>query len=138
MFKSDIEIAQESKMENIKNIAEKIGLTEEDIDLYGKYKCKISLDVLKRNKDKKDGKLILVTAINPTPAGEGKSTVTVGLGQALWKKNKKSSYSIKRTFFRTCIWYKRRCSWRWILSSCTYGRYKSSFYRGYACYYFSQ
>ncbi len=89
MFKSDIEIAQESKMENIKNIADKIGLTEEDIDLYGKYKCKISLDVLESNKNKKDGKLILVTAINPTPAGEGKSTVTVGLGQALWKKIKK-------------------------------------------------
>ncbi len=95
MFKSDIEIAQESKMKNIKNIAEKIGLTEEDIDLYGKYKCKISLDVLKSNKDKKDGKLILVTAINPTPAGEGKSTVTVGLGQALWKKNKKAVIALR-------------------------------------------
>ena len=82
-MKSDIEIAQSAKMEPIVKIAEKMGLSEDDIDLYGKYKAKISLDVLKRNENKKDGKLILVTAINPTPAGEGKSTVTIGLGQAL-------------------------------------------------------
>jgi formate--tetrahydrofolate ligase len=84
-MKSDIEIAQSAKTEKIGIIAEKLGLMEDDIDLYGKYKCKISLDVLKKNEDKKDGKLILVTAINPTPAGEGKSTVAVGLGQALCK-----------------------------------------------------
>lgn len=85
-MKNDIQIAQEAKMEPIVKIAEKINLKEDDIELYGKYKCKISLDVLNNNKDKKDGKLVLVTAINPTPAGEGKSTVTVGLGQALCKK----------------------------------------------------
>lgn len=89
-MKSDIQIAQESKMKKITEIAEMIGLTEDDIELYGKYKCKISLDVVEKNKDKKDGKLILVTAINPTPAGEGKSTVTIGLSQALNKINKKS------------------------------------------------
>jgi formate--tetrahydrofolate ligase len=87
-MKSDIEIAQSAKMEPICKIAEKIGLREDDIDLYGKYKCKVSLDVLKNQKESSDGKLILVTAINPTPAGEGKSTVTVGLGDALHKKNK--------------------------------------------------
>jgi formate--tetrahydrofolate ligase len=87
-MKSDIEIAQSAKMEPIYKIAEKIGLKEEDIDLYGKYKCKVSLDVLNNKKENSDGKLILVTAINPTPAGEGKSTVTVGLGDALKKKNK--------------------------------------------------
>ena len=76
-MKSDIQIAQEAKMEPIAKIAEKLNLNEDDIELYGKYKCKISLDVLNKNKDKKDGKLVLVTAINPTPAGEGKSTVTV-------------------------------------------------------------
>ena len=70
-------------------------LSEDDIELYGKYKCKISLDVLKRNKNKKDGKLILVTAINPTPAGEGKSTVTVGLGQALCKKGKNAVIALR-------------------------------------------
>jgi formate--tetrahydrofolate ligase len=87
-MKSDIEIAQSAKMEPIYKIAEKIGLKEEAIDLYGKYKCKVSLDVLNNEKENSDGKLILVTAINPTPAGEGKSTVTVGLGDALKKKNK--------------------------------------------------
>ena len=82
---TDIEIAQRAKLEKISVIAEKIGLTEDDYDQYGKYKAKVNLDVLKRNENKKDGKLILVTAITPTPPGEGKSTVTVGLTQALNK-----------------------------------------------------
>ena len=94
-MKSDIQIAQEAKMEPIVKIAEKLNLTEDDIELYGKYKCKISLDVLRKNKDKKDGKLVLVTAINPTPAGEGKSTVTVGLGQALCKKGKNAVIALR-------------------------------------------
>ena len=82
-MKSDIEIAQSAKMLHISAVAQKMGLCEDDIDLYGKYKAKISLDVLRRNENKKDGKLILVTAINPTPAGEGKSTVTIGLADAI-------------------------------------------------------
>ena len=82
-MKTDIQIAQASAMKPIKEIGIKMGLTEDDLDYYGKYKAKISLDVLKREPKNKDAKLILVTAINPTPAGEGKSTVTVGLGQAL-------------------------------------------------------
>lgn len=94
-MKSDIQIAQEAKMEPIVKVAEKIGLKDDDIELYGKYKCKISLDVYKKNKDKKDGKLILVTAINPTPAGEGKSTVTVGLGQALNKIGKNAIIALR-------------------------------------------
>ena len=94
-MKSDIQIAQEAKMEPIVKIAEKLNLSEDDIELYGKYKCKISLDVLNKNKNKKDGKLVLVTAINPTPAGEGKSTVTVGLGQALCKTGKKAVIALR-------------------------------------------
>lgn len=94
-MKSDIEIAQSSKMMPILKVAEKMGLTEDDIDLYGKYKSKISLDVLKRNVNTKDGKLILVTAINPTPAGEGKSTVTIGLGQALCKQGKNAVIALR-------------------------------------------
>lgn len=94
-MKSDIQIAQEAKMEPIKNIAEKLGLCEDDIEYYGKYKCKISLDVYDKVKDKENGKLILVTAINPTPAGEGKSTVTVGLGQALNKMGKKTVIALR-------------------------------------------
>lgn len=94
-MKSDIQIAQETKMEPITKIAGKLNLTEDDIEQYGKYKCKISLDVFEKLKDKKDGKLVLVTAINPTPAGEGKSTVTVGLGQALCKMNKKAVIALR-------------------------------------------
>ena len=92
-MKSDLDIAQEAKMEPIIKIAESIGLNEDEIDLYGKYKCKLSLDIL--NKEGKDGKLVLVTAINPTPAGEGKSTVTVGLGQALCKLGKNSIIALR-------------------------------------------
>ena len=94
-MKSDIQIAQEAKMEPIKIIAEKLNLNEDDIDQYGKYKCKISLDVLEKNKNNKKGKLVLVTAINPTPAGEGKSTVTIGLGQALNKRNKNAIIALR-------------------------------------------
>jgi formate--tetrahydrofolate ligase len=93
--KTDIQIAQESTMLHIRDVAAQIGLSEDDLDFYGKYKAKISLDVLKRNKDKKDAKLILVTAINPTPAGEGKSTVTVGLGQALNRIGKKTVIALR-------------------------------------------
>ena len=94
-MKSDIQIAQEAKIEPIKNIAEKMGLCEDDVEYYGKYKCKISLDVYDKVKDKNDGKLVLVTAINPTPAGEGKSTVTVGLGQALNKMGKNTVIALR-------------------------------------------
>ena len=94
-MKSDIQIAQEANMEPIKNIAEKMGLCEDDIEYYGKYKCKISLNVYDKVKDNRDGKLVLVTAINPTPAGEGKSTVTVGLGQALNKMGKNAVIALR-------------------------------------------
>ena len=94
-MKSDIQIAQEAKMEPIKNVAEKLGLCEDDIEYYGKYKCKISLDVYNKVKNNNNGKLVLVTAINPTPAGEGKSTVTVGLGQALNRIGKKAVIALR-------------------------------------------
>ncbi|MDK0627943.1 formate--tetrahydrofolate ligase [Clostridium perfringens] len=94
-MKNDIEIAQSAKMEPIINIAKKIGLEDDDIELYGKYKCKISLDAIKKLENNKDGKLVLVTAINPTPAGEGKSTVTVGLGQALNKIGKNTVIALR-------------------------------------------
>src|SRR3712207_3529675 len=95
MMKSDIEIAQGANMKRITDIAKNLGLQDDDIELYGNYKCKISLDVLKNRRNEKDGKLILVTAINPTPAGEGKSTITVGLGQALCKLNKKAVIALR-------------------------------------------
>ena len=95
MFKTDLEIAQECKMEHIRDIAAKIGVGEEDQEYYGNYKAKVSLDLLHRNEGKEDGKLILVTAINPTKAGEGKSTTTVGLGDALNRMGKKTMIALR-------------------------------------------
>lgn len=95
MFKTDLEIAQECKMEHIRDIAAKIGVGEEDLEYYGNYKAKVSLDLLHRNEGKEDGKLILVTAINPTKAGEGKSTTTVGLGDALNRMGKKTMIALR-------------------------------------------
>ncbi len=92
---TDIEIAQQAKMEPIVKIAEQIGLNEDDLELYGKYKAKLSSDVWDKVKDKKDGKLVLVTAINPTPAGEGKTTTTVGLGQAMAKIGKNAIIALR-------------------------------------------
>ena len=92
---TDIEIAQNAKLKKIGEIAESIGLTEDDFEPYGKYKAKVSLEVLKKNAGKKDGKLILMTAVTPTPPGEGKSTVTVGLTQALNKFGYKSIAALR-------------------------------------------
>ncbi|MGI6413770.1 MAG: formate--tetrahydrofolate ligase [Syntrophomonadaceae bacterium] len=94
-MKSDIEIAQEANIKPIREIADSIGLKEDDIDLYGKYKAKLSLDVWERIKDNPSGKLVLVTAINPTPAGEGKTTTTVGLGQALNRIGRKAIIALR-------------------------------------------
>ena len=95
MFKTDLEIAQECVMEGIDTIAEKVGLSSEALEHYGKYKAKIDLEVLRRNETKPDGKLILVTAINPTKAGEGKSTTTVGLGDALRRLGKNAMIALR-------------------------------------------
>lgn len=102
-MKTDIEIAQEAKMKPINQIAEMIGLSEEDLEYYGKTKAKISLDVWKRVKNNPNGKLILVTAINPTPAGEGKTTTTVGLGQAMVKIGKKSMIALREPSLGPCF-----------------------------------
>lgn len=93
--KSDIEIAQEAEKKPIKKIAAALNIQEEELELYGHYKGKISLDIFDRLKDKEDGKTIFVTSINPTPAGEGKSTVTVGLGQAFHKIGKKAVIALR-------------------------------------------
>ena len=102
-MKTDIQIAQEAKMLPIKEVAAGIGVTEDDIELYGKYKAKLSDEYLDKIKDNKDGKLILVTAINPTPAGEGKTTVTVGLGEAFGKLGKKSIIALREPSLGPCF-----------------------------------
>ncbi|EGW40649.1 formate--tetrahydrofolate ligase [Desulfosporosinus sp. OT] len=102
-MKSDIEIAQAAVMKPILEIAKNLDLQEDEIESYGKYKAKINLNVWKRLKDKPDGKLILVTAINPTPAGEGKTTTTVGLGQALSKMGKNAMIAIREPSLGPCF-----------------------------------
>ncbi len=102
-FKTDVQIAQEAKMQPIKDVAAKLGLTEDDLELYGKYKAKIHLDVLDRLKDKPNGKLILVTAINPTPAGEGKTTTNVGLSMGLNKIGKKTFTALREPSLGPCF-----------------------------------
>lgn len=102
-MKTDIQIAQEAEMLPIKEVAAGIGVSEDDIELYGKYKAKLSDEFMNKIKDNKDGKLILVTAINPTPAGEGKTTVTVGLGEAFGKLGKKSIIALREPSLGPCF-----------------------------------
>ena len=102
-MKTDIQIAQEAKLAPITEIAEKLGITYDDLELYGKYKAKISNEYLKSIEKNPNGKLILVTAINPTPAGEGKTTVSVGLGQAFSKLGKKTVIALREPSLGPCF-----------------------------------
>ena len=102
-MKSDIEIAQEAQMVHIREVAAKLDIPEDDLELYGKYKAKISDELIARSHNNPDGKLILVTAINPTPAGEGKTTVTVGLGQAFAKLGKKAMIALREPSLGPCF-----------------------------------
>ncbi len=102
-MKTDIQIAQEAQMAHIKDVAANVGIGEEELEFYGKYKAKLSDEVWERIKDRPDGKLVLVTAINPTPAGEGKTTTTVGLGQALAKLDKKAIIALREPSLGPCF-----------------------------------
>lgn len=102
-MKTDIEIAQQAEMEPIVKVAERIGVSADDLELYGKYKAKISDGYLKSIEGNPDGKLILVTAINPTPAGEGKTTTTVGLGEAFGRMNKKAIIALREPSLGPCF-----------------------------------
>ncbi|MBQ7765743.1 MAG: formate--tetrahydrofolate ligase [Lachnospiraceae bacterium] len=102
-MKTDIQIAQEAKMKPITEIAEQLGISFDDLELYGKYKAKLSDEYLERIQKNKNGKLILVTAINPTPAGEGKTTTTVGLGQAFAKLDKKAIIALREPSLGPCF-----------------------------------
>ena len=102
-MKTDIQIAQEATMLPIKDVAASIGITEDDLELYGKYKAKISDELINRTKKNPDGKLILVTAINPTPAGEGKTTTSVGLGEAFGRLGKKALIALREPSLGPCF-----------------------------------
>lgn len=102
-MKTDIQIAQEAEMSHIRDVAASIGIEEDDLELYGKYKAKLSDDLYDKIKDNPDGKLVLVTAINPTPAGEGKTTTTVGLGEAFARMNKKAIIALREPSLGPCF-----------------------------------
>ncbi len=102
-MKTDVQIAQEANMKPITEVAQNLDITDDELELYGKYKAKISLDVLERLKDAPDGKLVLVTAINPTPAGEGKTTTNVGLSMALNKLGKKTITTLREPSLGPCF-----------------------------------
>lgn len=102
-MKTDIQIAQEAKLQHIGEVAKQLSISEDDLEFYGKYKAKLSDDLWDKIKDRKDGKLVLVTAINPTPAGEGKTTTTVGLGQALGRMNIKSVIALREPSLGPCF-----------------------------------
>ena len=102
-MKTDIQIAQEATMEPIKHVAASIGIGEDDLEFYGKYKAKLSAELWDKIKDRPNGKLVLVTAINPTPAGEGKTTVTVGLGQAMAKIGQKAMIALREPSLGPCF-----------------------------------
>jgi len=102
-MKTDIEIAREAKMIPIAEVANRLGLSDDDIELYGKYKCKITEDYLRSLKDKEDGKLVLVTAINPTPAGEGKTTTSIGLAMGLNRLGKNAVLALREPSLGPCF-----------------------------------
>ncbi len=102
-MKTDIEIAQEAKMLHIRDVAAKLGITEDGLEYYGKYKAKLADSLWGEVKDNKDGKLVLVTAVNPTPAGEGKTTTTVGIGEAMAKLGKKAAIALREPSLGPCF-----------------------------------
>ena len=102
-MKSDIEIAQEAKMEHIRDVAAQIGIKEDELEFYGRYKAKLSDELEKRIAGNPDGKLVLVTAINPTPAGEGKTTVSIGLTQALNRLGHKTVVALREPSLGPCF-----------------------------------
>ena len=103
VMKTDVEIAQEAEMKPIQEIAAKLGITDDELELYGKYKAKVATQAWKRIKDRPNGKLILVTAINPTPAGEGKTTTSIGLADALAQQGKNVAVALREPSLGPCF-----------------------------------
>ena len=120
---TDIEIARNTKLEKIEDIAKKIDIDNEYIETYGKYKAKISNEVYENLKNKKDGKLILVTAISPTPLGEGKTTVSIAIADGLRKIGKNSILTLREPSLGPVFGIKGGATRRWKSTSCTNGRY---------------
>ena len=126
---SDIEIARNANLKHISEIARELEIPDEYLFPYGHYKAKVDINFFKELENRPDGKLVLVTATTPTPAGEGKTTITVGLTEALVKLGKKAMLCLREPLAWALFWCKGRRSWRRLLSSASHGRDKSSFYR---------
>lgn len=137
-MKTDIEIAQEAKMLPIQDVAAKLGIEAEDLEMYGKYKTKLSKELWDKVKNNPDGKLVLVTAINPTPAGEGKTTVQCRSRTGTLPYRKKSIDCTQRAIFRALLWHQRRRCRRRLCTGCAYGRLKPPFYGRFSCNHFGQ
>ena len=131
---SDIEIAQSCQMRPIAEVAAAAGLDADDLELYGKYKAKLSTDVWTKLEGHENGKLVLVTAINPTPAGEGKTTTTVGLGQAMAQAWQECGDRAARAVPRPCIRHQGRRGRRRLCAGCADGGHQPAFYWRYARY----
>ena len=114
---TDIEIAAQAKMKRISDVAAAMGIRPEELEPYGHYKAKLSDDLLTRLQDRPDGKLVLVTAVNPTPAGEGKTTVSIGLGQAMCKLGKNAVIALREPSLGPAAVTARWCLWRTL--TCT-------------------
>ena len=134
-MKTDIEIAQSIELKPIVDVVEKLGISYDDLELYGKYKAKLSFDKIRAVESNPVGKLILVTAINPTPAGEGKSTITIGLADALNKIGKKTMIAIREPSLGPVMGIKGGGSRWWLCPSVANGGHQPSLYWGYACHY---
>lgn len=124
----DIDIARQAKLKHITQVAKELGVDEEYIEQYGKYKAKISNELLEKKKNDKDGNLILVTSINPTPLGEGKTTISIGLADGLSQINKKSILALREPSLGPVFGIKGGATGGRICTSCTDGRNKPSFY----------
>lgn len=127
-MKTDIEIAQSVDLQPIADVVKKVGIDYDDLELYGKYKAKLSFNKIQELQKNPVSKLILVTAINPTPAGEGKSTITIGLADALNKIGKKTMIAIREPSLGPVIGIKERSRWRWLCTGSTNGRHQFAFH----------
>ena len=134
----DIEIARKADLKNINEIANKINIPEQHVENYGKYKAKISLDFFDKIKNNRNGKLILVTSINPTPLGEGKTTASIGISDGLNKLGKNSILALREPSMGPVFGIKGGATGRWTLANSSYGRYQFAFHWGFTCNNFSE
>ncbi len=132
-MKTDIEIAQEAELLPIREVAARLDISEDELELYGTYKAKLTDELLQKHADKPDGKLVLVTAINPTPAGGREDDDEYRAWAGVWADGEKSSACASRAVVRTMLWHQRRRCRRRVCAGGSDGRPESPFYRRFSC-----